>query len=67
MFSTDVDVTGNSTLEPDKEPAKEVDQSLLEKVSSWNPCFSSLEGNPHYEVVNQQEQGRFMTISYSLC
>ena len=55
MFSTDVDVTGNSTLKPDEEPAKEVNQTLLEKLSSWNPCFSSLEGNPHSEVVNEEE------------
>ena len=55
MFSNDVDITGNSTLKPDEEPAKEVDQTLLEKLSSCNPCFSSLEGNPHSKVVQEEE------------
>ena len=55
MFSIDVDVTGNSTVQPDEGPAKEVNQTILEKLSSWNPCFSSLEGNPHSEVVNEEE------------
>ena len=54
VFSTEDDVTGSSTLKP-REELVTCHQTLLEQIKSWNPCFSTLEGNPHSEVVSDEE------------
>lgn len=54
VFSIEVDVAGSSTPKPGEELAT-CHQTLLEQVQSWNPCFSTLEGKPHSEVVSDEE------------
>lgn len=54
-FSIEVDITGTSTLKPEEENATVENKTLIEQLASWNPCFSSLEGNPHSQVVNEDE------------
>ena len=55
MFSSDVDVTGTLTLRAQDQEEPTGHQTLLDKMTTWNPHFSSLEGNPHSEVVDDQE------------
>ena len=55
MFSSGVDVTGTSTLKPEDQEEPTGHQTLLDKMMAWNPGFSSMEGNPHSEVVNEEE------------
>lgn len=55
MLSSEVDVTGTSTLRPEDQEEPTGHQTLLDKMMTWNPCFSSLEGNPHSELVNVKE------------
>ena len=54
-FSIEVDITGTSSLKPGEEIATEGNKTLIEQLASWNPCFSTLEGNPHSQVVNEGE------------
>lgn len=61
-FSSEVDVTGTSTLRAKDQEEPTGHQTLLDKMATWNPCFSSLEGNPHSEVINEEESdGEYAT------
>ena len=55
MFSSQVDVTGTSTLRLEDQEEPTGHQTLLDKMMAWNPTFSSMEGNPYSEVVNEEE------------
>ncbi|KAL9984523.1 hypothetical protein ACROYT_G006826 [Oculina patagonica] len=51
----EVDITGTSNLKPGEETGTVENKTLIEQLASWNPCFLSLEGNPHSQVVNEDE------------
>jgi len=55
IFSSEVDVTGTSMLTPEDQEEPTGHQTLLDKMMTWNPGFSSMEGNLHSEVVNEEE------------
>ena len=55
VSSIEVDVTGNSTLKPEEEEFVTGYRTLLDEMKSLNPEFSSLEGNPHSELVNEED------------
>ena len=55
MFSSEVDITVTSTLRSQDQEEPTGHQTLLDKMMTWNPGFSSMEGNLHSEAVNEEE------------
>ena len=54
VFRNEVDITGDSTLKAEEELVTG-HRTLLQDIQSWNPWFSSVEGNPFPEAANEVE------------
>ncbi|XP_020624540.1 uncharacterized protein LOC110062005 [Orbicella faveolata] len=63
LFSSAADNTSVSKSQDQEEPTGH--QTLLDKMMTWNPGFSSMEGNLHSEAVNEEESDGEYAIDLS--